>query len=126
MAHANLNGYGVAESKQEYDLVAGTATPQRPAAQDIWVASATGSDATALKWKVREGNWSVVLMHADASKGVAADVKLGVDVGYLGWLSAGLLAVGGILAAAAAFLILHGGRRKGPQVPQANAVPAVA
>jgi hypothetical protein len=127
VAHANLDDYGVAESKQEYDLVGGTAMPLRPASQDIWVASATGSDATALRWKVREGNWTVVLMNADASKGVAADVKLGVDVGYLGWLSAGLLAIGGVLAAAAVFLVLHGGgRRKGPQVRQANPVPTVA
>jgi hypothetical protein len=126
VAHANLDDYGAAESKQEYDLVSGAAVPLRPASQDIWVASATSTDAAALKWNVREGDWTVVLMNADASKGVAADVKLGVDVGYLGWLSAALLAIGGILATAAVFLILHGGRRKGPQVPQANTVPAIA
>jgi hypothetical protein len=127
VSHANLDDYGVADSKQEYDLVRGTATPLRPASQNIWVASATGSDATALKWKVREGNWTVVLMNADASKGVAADVKLGVDVGYLGWLSAGLLVIGGVIAAGAVLLIVRGGGRpEQPQAPQANPVPTVA
>jgi hypothetical protein len=126
VAHANLNDYDATDSKQSYDPVSGTATPQRPALQGIWVASATGSGTTALEWKVREGSWSVVLMNADASKGVAADVKLGVNVGYLGWLSAGLLAAGGVLAAAAAFLIVRGSRRRPPQVPQADSAPTFA
>ncbi|MDQ2968834.1 MAG: hypothetical protein M3R37_11015 [Actinomycetota bacterium] len=126
VAHANLNDYEESDSKQTYDLVSGTKKPLRPASQGIWVASATGSGPTALKWKVGEGRWTVVLMNADASKGVAADVKLGVNVRYLGWVSAGLLAVGGVLAAAAAYLIVRGSRRKSPQVKQVNSVPAVA
>jgi hypothetical protein len=126
VAHANLDDYGVADEKQDYDSVGGTAKPLRPATQDIWVASATGTEASALKWKVREGDYTVVLMNADASKGVAADVKLGVNVNYLGWVIAGVLAIGAILAAAAAFLLLHGVRRKGPQVPQGASVPAAA
>jgi hypothetical protein len=121
VSHANLHDFDVADSKQKYDPVSGTAAPLRPASQGIWAASATGSGSTAVKWKVREGSWSVVLMNADASKGVAADVKLAVNVRYLGWLSAGLLVVGGVLAAAATFLIVHGSRRKPPpQVPQAT------
>jgi len=127
VAHANLNDYGVAESKQEYDPVSGTATPLRPVSQDIWAASATGSGPTAITWKLREGDWSVVLMNADASKGVAADVKVGVDVGYLGWLSAGLLVFGGVLAAGAVLLIVRGGGRRDKRpVPLASPLPTAA
>ena len=126
VAHANLDDFEESDSRQTYDLVSGTATPQPPASQSIWVASATGSGPTALKWKVREGKWTVVLMNADASKNVAADVKLGVNLRYLGWLSAGLLAVGGVLAAAAAFLIVRGSRRKPPRVSRASSAPTFA
>jgi hypothetical protein len=126
VAHANLDNYGQSDSKQTYDLVGGTAKPLRPASQGIWVASTTGSGPTALKWKVGEGRWTVVLMNADASKGVAADVKLGVNVRYVGWVSAGLLAVGGVLAAAAAYLIVRGSRRRPPRVPQASSAPTFA
>jgi hypothetical protein len=126
VAHANLNDYESSESTQKYDLVSGTAKPSRPASQGIWVASATGPGPTALKWKVGEGRWTVVLMNADASKGVAADVKLGVNVSYLGWLSAGVLAIGGVLAAAAAYLIVRGSRRKPPHVPQVSSAPTFA
>jgi hypothetical protein len=126
VAHANLHNYEDSDSKQTYDLVRGTAKPPRPASQDIWVASATGSGPKALEWKVGEGRWTVVLMNADASKGVAADVKLGINVKYLGWLSAGLLVVGAVLAAAAAYLIVRGSRRKPPQVPQTSSAPTFA
>jgi hypothetical protein len=126
VAHANLEDFAVSDSKQKYDSVSGRVRPERPASRHIWAASATGSGSTALKWKVREGRWSVVLMNADASKGVAADVKLGVNVSYLGWVSAGLLAAGGVLAAAAAYLIVRGSRRRPPQVPQASPAPTFA
>lgn len=126
VAHANLNDFEKSDSQQTYDLVRGTAKPLRPASQGFWVASATGSGPTALQWKVGEGRWSVVLMNADASKGVAADVKLGVNVRYLGWVSAGLLAIGAVLAAAAAYLIVRGSRRKPPAASQASSVPTLA
>jgi hypothetical protein len=126
VSHANLNDFEKSDSKQTYDFVPGTAKPLRPASQGIWVASATGPGHTALDWKVGEGRWSVVLMNADASKGVAADVKLGVNVRYLGWVSAGLLAIGAVLAAAAAYLIVRGSRRKPPAAPQASSVPTLA
>jgi hypothetical protein len=125
VAYANLNDYEESDSKQKYDPVSGTGKPLRPASQDIWVASATGAGPT-LKWRVGEGRWTVVLMNADASKGVAADVKLGINVSYLGWVSAGLLALGGVLAAAAAYLIVRGIRRKPPRVPQASSAPTFA
>jgi len=111
VSHSKLRDYDVATSDQEYDSVAGTQPPARPASQSIWVASTRSS--TPLRWKLREGNWSIVLMNADASKGVAADVKVGADVGYLGWLAAGLLTLGVAILGIAVFLIARGGSRAG-------------
>jgi len=132
VAHANLRDYAVATSDQKYDSSSGTARPARPASRHIWVASTTGSEP--LKWRLREGNWSVVLMNADGSKGIDANVKLGAKVGYLGRTSAALLAFGAALLALAVFLIVRGGGRRdgagpataGSQEPQGAApVPAV-
>ncbi len=110
VAHANLREYDVGTSDQKYDSVRGAARPARPASRHIWAASTTGSEP--LKWRLREGNWSVVLMNADASKGVNADVKLGAKVGYLGRTSVILLAFGGALLSLAVFFIVRGGGRR--------------
>jgi len=36
-----------------------------------------------LTWKVRAGDWSVVLMNADGSRGVTADIDLGAKLSFL-------------------------------------------
>jgi hypothetical protein len=77
-----------------------------------------------LTWRLREGNWSVVLMNADGSKGVAADVKLGANVGYLGRLTAALLAFGAVLLGLAVFLIVRGSRGRGGEAAVASGSPA--
>jgi hypothetical protein len=122
VAHSNLRDYNVATEDEKYDSVGGTARPVPPASQHIWVASTTGSEP--LKWSPREGSWSVVLMNADGSKGVAADVKLGAKVGYLGWLTAALLVFAALLIALAVFLIVRGGRGRGDEEAVASASPA--
>jgi hypothetical protein len=122
VAHSNLRNYNVAAEDQEYDAVAGSARPAPPASQHIWVASAKGSER--LTWRPREGNWSVVLMNADGSKGVAADVTLAAKVGYLGWLTAALIAVGAALLGLAVFLIVRGGRGRGGEKALPPASPA--
>jgi hypothetical protein len=124
VAHSNLRDYNVATEDEEYDSVDGTARPAPPASQHIWVASTSGSER--LTWGPRNGKWTVVLMNADGSKGVAADVKLGAKVNYLGWLTAALIAVGAALLALAVFLIVRGGRGGGGHEALASASPATA
>ena len=43
--------------------------------------------STALTWDVERGNWSVVVMNADGSPGVAAAVSAGAKVPYLASLA---------------------------------------
>src|SRR5215207_5467 len=54
---------------------AGEARPAAPAAQTFWAASST--DGRALDWKVRKGEWSVVMMNADGSPGVSVAATVG-------------------------------------------------
>ena len=49
-----------------------------PAAQTFWAASSV--DGRPLEWKVREGEWSVVMMNADGSPGVSVDAAVGAQV----------------------------------------------
>lgn len=88
----------------------GTANPGRPADRPIWAASASGTGSPALTWKLRAGAWSVVVMNADGSPGVAAEITAGAKFPSLIWIGLGLASFGAVLLGGAA-LLLVGGRR---------------
>ena len=66
----------------------------------------------------REGDWSVVLMNADGSRGVAADIDLGAKMSFLLWVAIGLL-LGGVLVVggSTALIVLAARTRKPPPSP---------
>jgi hypothetical protein len=97
----------------DYRNVAGTQAPARPAAQPIWAVSAVGTDKVSVAWPIQKGRWSVVVMNADGSRDVAADVDLGAKVKHLGLFTGGLFGGGAILLGLAALLILGGARGVG-------------
>ena len=98
----------------------------RPGAQHFWASEATGSGPQTLAWPVQKGDWAVVVMNADGSPGIHADVKVGAKVGFLLWAGIGLLALGAILAALAAALFLSGRPARSPTVAGTPSVPAAA
>jgi hypothetical protein len=87
----------------DYANQPGTARPAAPAAQSFWSASAHGAGRQTLTWDVDDGNWSVVVMNDDGSRGVDAGVRAGADVP---WLSD--LAWGGTIAGIVMLLISAG------------------
>lgn len=95
----------------------GTTRPAPPASQDFWVAEATGRDTAALDWKVRDGEYRLVLMNADGSRPVAADGEVKLDlphVASIAWALTGaglLLLLGG--AAGIVLATRARGQRKG-------------
>ncbi len=61
-----------------YTTNEGTSDPASPGTEDFWATSASGSNELALDWTVESGEWALVIMNADGSPGVAADVRFGV------------------------------------------------
>ena len=79
------------------------ATP--PLEETFWAAKATG-DEPDLTWTLEDGDWTVVLMNADGSAGVSADVSAGAEVPWLSGLIAGLFVLAVLLVAAGTVLIV--------------------
>lgn len=80
--------------KVTYVHQAGTKAPGRPADELFWSAQATGKPLT---WKLRSGDWSVVVMNPDGSPGVSASIDPGVKVPALLWAGLGLTLAGLVL-----------------------------
>lgn len=81
----------------------GATDPAAPGTKEFWVASVSGSSGQTLDWTIETGEWALVVMNADGSPEVAADVRLGIlapsGLVPLGWVSllVGLgAAIGGV------------------------------
>jgi hypothetical protein len=90
--------------------VDGQATPAPPGEQGFWVAELATDERAALTWEVESGDWTVVLMNADASRGVDLDARLGIKLDWLLPAIIGLMIGGVVLLAGGAALIIFGSR----------------
>jgi hypothetical protein len=94
--------------------------PATPARQSFWAASTQGRGTQTLDWHMKDGDWSVVVMNADGSRGVAADVSAGAKISFLdelGWIS---IATGGALMTGALGLTVLGVRPPRNRPPHAQ------
>lgn len=101
-----------------YRQVAGGAPAQAPTAVDIWVVQASGAGRQTLDWNAESGDWTVVVMNADASAGVSTDVRVGARFPDLGTFAGGALIAAAVLLAVgflAVGLSLQGSPRVEPR-----------
>lgn len=75
----------------------GTAAPALPGNQTFWVAKNSGEGDGTLTWAPTKGAWAVVVMNADGTPAVNADIALGLRVTVLNWII-GALSLGGAVA----------------------------
>jgi len=80
---------------------------QAPSDVDIWAVSAVGSGPQSLVWTPTDGDWTFVVMRADAGPGVQADISIGAEVPAAAWMSVILLTFGvtGLLVAAVVVIV---------------------
>ena len=107
VAHAEVTS---ALDPEDLRIAPGTAPASVPGEQQFWAASATGGDVQSLTWEVDNGTWSLVVMNADGSGDVAADLQVGANPDWITELGLVLLAVGLLVGAGAAAMILFGAR----------------
>ena len=69
----------------------------------LWAASISGPGEQTLDWTIPSGEWAVVIMHADPSSEVSADLRFGAR------MPAGMMAMAWILIAVGLPLLIAGG-----------------
>jgi hypothetical protein len=112
VSHDAVTDFEVDPFSVTYARRAGSATPTAPGEQTFWAAKATGSGRQTMTWPVAKGDWAVVVMNADATRGVRTNVRVAAKLPLLLEFGVGLLAGGGLAAAGAAVAIFHGRREQ--------------
>src|SRR4029079_14056638 len=129
VGHANVQDVEFDPFPVTYLPMQVRAAHRAPADRGFWAASASGVGTQTLTWKVRDGDWSIVLMNADGSRGLAADVDVGAKMSFLLWVAIGVL-IGGLLvtAGSTALIVLAARTPRGqtaqPEPPAADRTPA--
>jgi len=92
VAHAEAGGLGARSA--DFRTQPGGAPGTAPTAQHFWAASATGAGQRTLTWKVRSGNWRIVVMNADGTRNIASDLSIGASLPHLLWIGIAALGAG--------------------------------
>jgi Domain of unknown function (DUF4389) len=122
VAHSEIDDIDVHPFRVTYRVQRGEAPATRPGAQRFWEVSAQGAGDQRLTWDLESGNWVVVVMNADASRGVGAEASVGVKADWVLPLGIGLLAGFAVLLIGGTTLLVVGAVGLGRRVPAA-AVP---
>jgi hypothetical protein len=69
-----------------YETVEGGAPAARPADALTWAAQSAGTGTQTLVWPVATGDWSVVVMNADAAAGVSTTTAFAATLPMLDWM----------------------------------------
>ena len=72
----------------------GSQRPAPPDTQRFWVASDAGAGERTIEWTLDRGNWTLVVMNADAAAGVGVEGTATVDLPFLGTATVVLLVLG--------------------------------
>jgi hypothetical protein len=123
-AHTRITDLDYHPFHADYATTGGTRRAAAPTTQRIWSAQAHGHGTQNLTWDVADGDWSVVVMNADGSPGVDADVRAGANVPFLDELAWVGLGIGTVLLLGSAALIYTGARTpRGPRTEPGTPTP---
>jgi hypothetical protein len=111
-----VTDFGWAWEQVKYRHLDGRAPAALPGAQDFWVAKETATGAVALEWDIQDGNWTAVVMNADATAPVSATVSLGARFDILFPIGLGLV-IGGVILLGVGILLIVLGARRPPAPP---------
>ena len=114
VAYDEITRFSVSSSRTievEYTAHSGDTIPSAPTTQAFWTASRHGAGTQPLEWSPETGNYWIVLMNEDGSKGVDATISLGAKIPMLATIGSMLLA-GGIIALIIGGTIIYLGIRR--------------
>jgi len=121
-SYTRLTDFDLAPFDPYYTETVGDKEPGPPSEQDIWTAKTQGTGTLTLDWDVEPGGWTLVLMNADGSTGIDAEVDAGAQIPIIGTIAWVVTAIGvGVLALGVLMIVLGLRRRPQPSSPAGSA-----
>lgn len=108
VAHARVDRIALGPGRVDYSYVDGGAPADPPGDEGFWAARAEGAGRQTLDWAVEPGQWSVVVMNADASPAVGVNAAVGVKANWVLPVGLGVLGFGLVSLLGATVLLLVG------------------
>ncbi len=105
MRRAEITRIGPADDVT-YDTIGGSEPTALPGEQTFWEISAEGPGTQSIEFELEAGSWMAVIMNADATAGVAAEVVGAAQTAWLIPVAVGMVAIGVFLAAIAGGLLV--------------------
>ena len=116
VAHSELTDVAFAPFRATYRAIPGSRTPEPPGRQTFWAVSAEGTGTQQAETALQSGNWVAVVMNADASPQVTADLTAGVRSALVGPIAAALIIGTAMLLCASVALLVWGASGLGRSV----------
>jgi hypothetical protein len=88
----------------------GRANVQPPTTQHFWVAQASSTRTAAIDWRIRDGQYRLVVMNANGHGGFAATAAIGITIPYVAYYALAGIIAGLLLAAGGAALLIRATR----------------
>ena len=117
VAHSEIDHVRLRPFSVSYRIQPGTEPRVPPGRLHFWAASAQGPGTQQVEWKLESGNWAIVIMNADGSRGVGADVSVGVKANWVLPAAFGLLGGFFLFLVIGAVLLVVGATGLGRRVP---------
>jgi len=90
----------------------GRANAVAPTSQRFWwVAEANSTHTAEIKWKVRDGQYRVVIMNANGQRGLATTTEIGITIPSIAAYSLAALALGLLIAGGGTTLLIRTNRQ---------------
>lgn len=118
---ARIDGRG---DEPSYRQLGGSKPTQAPGTERFWVAKSSGSGQLQVDWQPQAGDWSVVVLNADGSRAVQAELSVGATIPWLDNLAFALIAAGLIFLVGGGLLIFVALRGSTPTAAPGQGAPS--
>ncbi len=96
----------------DYAGRAGSGMPTAPGSEDFWEVSTEGVGLQSVQWSLERGSWTAVVMNADGSAGVNADLGFGAKISNIVAIAWAGFAFGAFSLLGGGYLTYRGFRRQ--------------